>query len=55
MSWIDSRHWKISTGLLFENDHHNTSKIQHFSISMVAFDLFFKPVVSGRFGRLETS
>ena len=30
-------------------------KIQHCSISKVAFDLFFKPVVSGRFGRLETS
>jgi hypothetical protein len=29
-------------------------KIQHCSISKVAFDLFFKPVVSGRFGRLET-
>ena len=25
------------------------------SISKVTFDLFFKPVVSGRFGRLETS
>jgi hypothetical protein len=38
-----------------ENGCHNTAKIQHCSISKVAFDLFFKPVVSGRFGRLETS
>jgi hypothetical protein len=29
--------------------------IQHCSILKVAFDLIFKPVVSGRFGRLETS
>jgi hypothetical protein len=29
------------------------AKIQHSSISKVAFDLFFKPVVSGRFGRLH--
>jgi hypothetical protein len=52
-SWIDSRHWKISTGLHFKNGHHNTAKIQHCSISKVAFDLFFKPVVSGQFGRLH--
>jgi hypothetical protein len=32
---------------------HNTAKIQHCSISKVAFDLFSKPVVSGRFGRLD--
>jgi hypothetical protein len=37
----------------FQNCHHNTAKIQHFSISKVAFVLFFKPVVSGRFGRLQ--
>ena len=55
MTGIDSRHRKISTGLHFQNGHHNTAKIQHCSISKVAFDLFFKPVVSGRFGRLETS
>jgi hypothetical protein len=30
-----------------------TTKIQHCSISKVAFDLFFKPVVSGQFGRLH--
>jgi hypothetical protein len=40
MSWIDSRHRKISTGLHFQNDRHNTTKIQHCSISKVAFDLF---------------
>ena len=28
-------------------------KIQHCSISKVAFNLFFKPVVCGRFGRLH--
>jgi hypothetical protein len=53
MSQIDSRHRKISTGLHFQNGHHNTAKIQHCSISKVAFDLFFKPVVSGQFGRLH--
>jgi hypothetical protein len=52
-SWIDSRHQKISTGLHFQNGHHNIAKIQHCSISKVAFDLFFKPVVSGQFGRLH--
>jgi hypothetical protein len=52
-SWIDSRHWKISTGLHFQNGRHNTAKIQHCSISKVAFNLFLKPVVCGRFGRLH--
>jgi hypothetical protein len=52
-SWIDSRHWKISTGLHFQNGQHNIAKIQHCSISKVAFNLFFKPVVCGRFGRLH--
>ena len=52
-SWIDSRYWKISTGLHFQNGRHNTAKIQHFSISKVAFNLFFKPVVCGWFGRLH--
>jgi hypothetical protein len=32
----------------FQNGHHNTAKIQHCLISKVAFNLFFKPVVSGR-------
>jgi hypothetical protein len=45
--------WDISTGLHFQNGRHNTAKIQHCSISKVAFNLFFKPVVSGRFGRLH--
>jgi hypothetical protein len=30
-----------------------TAKIQHCSISKVAFNLFFKPVVCGWFGRLH--
>jgi hypothetical protein len=30
-----------------------TTKIQHCSISKVVFELFFKPVVSGQFGRLH--
>jgi hypothetical protein len=55
MSWIDSRHRKISTCLHFQNGHQNTAKILHCSISKVAFDLFFKPVVSGRFGRLHNN
>ena len=52
-SWTDSRHRKISPGLHFQNGHHNTAKIQYCSISKVVFNLFFKPVVSGRFGRLH--
>jgi hypothetical protein len=31
-------HLKISSGLYFQNCRHNTAKIQHFSISKVAFD-----------------
>jgi hypothetical protein len=53
MSRTDSWHWKISTGRHFQNGRHNIAKIQHSSISKVVFDLFFKPVVSGRFGRLH--
>jgi hypothetical protein len=37
----------------FQNGRHNTAKIQHCSISKVAFHLFFKPVICGRFGRLH--
>jgi hypothetical protein len=48
---------KMATGrnfsMYFQNGHHNTAQIQHCSISKVAFNLFFKPVVSGRFGRLH--
>ena len=50
---IDSQNRRISTGLHFQNGRHNTTQIQHCSISKVAFNLFFKPVVSGRFGRLH--
>jgi hypothetical protein len=41
------------TGRHFQNGHHNSAQIQRCSISKVAFNLFFKPVVSGRFGRLH--
>ena len=34
MSQNDCRHWKISTGRHFQNGHHNTTQIQHCSISM---------------------
>jgi hypothetical protein len=37
-----TRHQKISTGLHFQNCRNNTAKIQHCSISKVAFDLFFE-------------
>ena len=39
------RHRKISTDLHFQNGHHNTAKIQHCSISKVAFDLFFSSIL----------
>jgi hypothetical protein len=53
MSGINSGHHNLPT---YEMSlKHNTAKIQHCSISKVAFDLFCKPVVSGRFWRLETS
>jgi hypothetical protein len=51
-----SRNFSMS-GII--SGHHNlptyemSAKIQHCSISKVAFNLFFKPVVSGRFGRLH--
>jgi hypothetical protein len=51
MSGINSGHY--NTGLHFQNGHHNAAKIQHCSISKVYFNLFFKPVVSGWFGRLH--
>jgi hypothetical protein len=34
----------------FQNGHHNTAKIQHCSISKIAFNLFFKPVVRAGLG-----
>jgi uncharacterized protein Usg len=33
MSWIDSRHWTISTGWYFQNGHRNIAKNQHCPIS----------------------
>jgi hypothetical protein len=50
MSGINSGHHYLPTYQFLM-----TTKIQHSSISKVAFDLFFKPVASGLFGRLETS
>jgi hypothetical protein len=44
MSGINSGHHYLLT---------QYRKIQHCSISKVTFNLFFKPVVSGRFGRLH--
>jgi hypothetical protein len=57
MSGINSGHHNLPTyEMSLKSDGcHNTTEIQHCSISKVDFDLFFKPVVSGRFGRLETS
>jgi hypothetical protein len=51
LNWFPTS--KISTGLHFQNGHYNTAQIQHCSISKVAFNLFFKSVVSGLFGRLH--
>ncbi len=39
MSRIESRHWTISTGRLFQNGHHNIAKIQHCPISS-QFDMW---------------
>ena len=39
MSWIDSKHRKISTGRHFQNGHHNIAKIQHCPISS-QFDMW---------------
>jgi hypothetical protein len=39
MSWIDCRHWKISTGRHFQNGRHNTANIQHCPISS-KFDMW---------------
>jgi hypothetical protein len=53
-SWIDSQHKKISTDLHFQNGRHNTAKIQHCSISKVAFDnnfVYDHPMnISAKFG-----
>jgi hypothetical protein len=58
MSGINSGHHYLPTYQIFMisdnvDGRHNTAKIQHCSISKVAFDFFFKPVVSGQFGRLH--
>jgi hypothetical protein len=45
--------FNVLNWFLTQNGRHNTAKIQHCSISKVAFNLFFKPVVCGRFGRLH--
>jgi hypothetical protein len=37
----DSWHRKSSTARHFQNGRHNTAKIQHYSISKVAFNYFF--------------
>jgi predicted component of viral defense system (DUF524 family) len=39
MSWINSRHWTISTDRHFQNGHHNIAKIQHCPISS-KFDMW---------------
>jgi hypothetical protein len=49
---------KMATGRNFSmsginSGHHYPAKIQHCSISKVAFNLFFKLVACGRFGRLH--
>ena len=50
MSWIDSRHWKISTGRHFQNGHHNTAQIQHCPIS-TPFHMWVDYDVSKNFHR----
>ena len=52
MSRIDSRHWKISTGHHFQNDHHNTAKNQHCPISS-KFDMWVDNDVPNRFLTLK--
>jgi hypothetical protein len=52
MSWIDYRHWKISTGRHFQNGHHNTAKIQHCPISS-KFDIWVDKDVPNWFPTLK--
>jgi hypothetical protein len=47
-----SRHWKISTGLHFQNGHHNTAKIQHCPISSI-FDMWVDNDVPNWFPTLK--
>jgi hypothetical protein len=53
MSGINSGHYYLHTNQILMISDNVEAKIQHCSISKVAFNLFFKPVVSGRFGRLH--
>jgi hypothetical protein len=48
--WVD---YDVPKWFLTSKNFYNTAQIQHCSISKVAFNLFFKPVVSARFGRLR--
>jgi hypothetical protein len=43
--WINSGYHNLPPYQHFQNGLHNTAEIQHCSISKVAFDWFFKPVV----------
>jgi hypothetical protein len=49
---IDSWHWKISTGLYFQNGHHNIAKIQHCPISS-QFDMWVDNDVKNWFSTLN--
>jgi hypothetical protein len=48
MSRNDSRHWKFSTGLHFQNGRHNTAQIQHCPIS-TTFHMWVDYDVPNRF------
>jgi hypothetical protein len=50
MAGINSEHHNLPT---YEMALSDNAEFVRYSISKVAFDLFFKPVVSGRFGRLH--
>jgi hypothetical protein len=52
MSWIDSWHWKISTGRHFQNGRHNIAKIQHCPISS-KFDMWVDNDVPNWFPTLK--
>jgi hypothetical protein len=52
MSWIDSRHWKISTGRHLQNGRHNIAKIQHCPISS-KFDMLVDNDVPNWFPTLK--
>ena len=52
VSWIDSLHWKISTGCHFQNGRHITAKIQHCPISS-KFDMWVDNDVLNWFSTLK--